>query len=64
MATQEIDKSVHANQDVVTVSAADSTLSNDMSLHWNDTLDKQELEDLLERIVIAFREHQADDMHI
>ena len=64
MATQEIDVTIHTNDDLVTVAAADNTLANDLSLHWNDTLDKMELEDLLTRVVNAFREHQADDMHV
>ena len=57
MATQEMDLSTHADTSSITVSAADNTLANSMSLHWDDTVDKMELIDLIEKLRDAFHKH-------
>jgi len=61
MATQEIDISASDDQSGISVSAADNTIANALSLHWDDTVDKMTLEDLLTKAVNAFREHQSSD---
>ena len=64
MATQEIDIAVpypKTTEDTPTVAAADNTLSGNMSLHWDDSKDKQDLEHGLELMLQAYREHQVND---
>ena len=61
MATQEIDISPSDDQSGITVAGADNTIANSLSLHWDDTVDKMTLEDLLTKAVNAFREHQSSD---
>ena len=57
MATQEIDLVVHTSASAITVAAADNTLANSMSLHWDDTQDKMALADLMEKLRDAFAKH-------
>ena len=57
MAVQEMDLSTHADTSAITVSAADNTLANAMSLHWDDSVDKGELIDLMTKLKDAFDRH-------
>ena len=57
MAIQEIDLATHPDVSAITVAAADNTLANAMSLHWDDTVDKGELIDLATKLKDAFDRH-------
>ena len=59
MATQEIDVATHVTVTLADVSAADDTLADAMSLHWDDTEDPAALQDLLHKIMGAFIDYQA-----
>lgn len=57
MAVQELDLATHPDPSAITVSAADNTLANAASLHWDDTVDKSELVDVITKMVDAFHRH-------
>ena len=57
MAGQEIDLTTHTDESSITVAAADNTLANAMSLHWDDTVDKMELIDLVTKLANSFHRH-------
>ena len=57
MATQEIDISIQDDESGISVAAADNTLANDLSIHWNDAQDKMEIVDLLTKAFNAAIKH-------